>query len=131
MTPQDLTRYRSALIEKLTLLKSLYRQSREGMVVERSADPLDQSIGEFGRKLAAANATHQNIEIRQVEAALRRIEQETYGVCISCDNPIPSKRLDLLPWASRCVRCQEVAETTPGGLDETRTGETHLDSLAD
>jgi DnaK suppressor protein len=45
--------------------------------------------------------------LREVEAALRRIEQSTYGVCAACDEPISAKRLEAVPWAKFCVRCQE------------------------
>lgn len=45
--------------------------------------------------------------LREVQAALRRIEHSTYGVCASCEEPISSKRLDAVPWAKFCVRCQE------------------------
>src|SRR5690349_10395784 len=45
--------------------------------------------------------------LREVEAALRRIEQGTYGVCHECEEPISTKRLDAVPWAKYCVVCQE------------------------
>jgi DnaK suppressor protein len=45
--------------------------------------------------------------LREVEAAVRRIEQGTYGVCHECEEPISPKRLDALPWAKYCVTCQE------------------------
>ena len=37
--------------------------------------------------------------LREVQAALRRIEQSTYGVCAACEEPISAKRLDAVPWA--------------------------------
>ena len=45
--------------------------------------------------------------LRDVQAALRRIQQSTYGVCAACEEPISAKRLDAVPWAKFCVRCQE------------------------
>lgn len=45
-----------------------------------------------------------------VTAALLRMDQGTYGRCLSCHEPIPSKRLKLLPAASRCAGCQAVEE---------------------
>jgi RNA polymerase-binding transcription factor len=45
--------------------------------------------------------------LREVQAALRRVERATYGVCASCEEPISAKRLDAVPWAKFCVRCQE------------------------
>src|SRR5215813_7272097 len=58
--------------------------------------------------------------LREVEDALRRIERGTYGVCHECDEPISSKRLDAVPWAKYCVKCQEeiAARVARGEIDE-------------
>ena len=45
--------------------------------------------------------------LREVQAALRRIQQSTYGVCAACEEPISPKRLAAVPWAKFCVLCQE------------------------
>jgi len=45
--------------------------------------------------------------LREVQAALRRVQQGTYGVCAACDEPISAKRLEAVPWAKFCVQCQE------------------------
>jgi DnaK suppressor protein len=39
---------------------------------------------------------------------LQRIDEGSFGVCIECDLPISPKRLAALPWAPRCIKCQEV-----------------------
>jgi DnaK suppressor protein len=45
--------------------------------------------------------------LREISDALHRIEHGTYGICLECEEPISVKRLDALPWARYCVRCQE------------------------
>src|SRR5436190_19516931 len=45
--------------------------------------------------------------LRELSDALRRIGNDTYGVCAECEEPISAKRLDALPWARYCVPCQE------------------------
>ncbi len=45
-------------------------------------------------------------EIEQIKSALRQIEEGSYGVCIHCGQPIPTPRLEALPFATTCVRCQ-------------------------
>ena len=45
--------------------------------------------------------------LREVQAALRRIEQGTFGTCHECEEAISVKRLDAVPWAKYCVPCQE------------------------
>src|SRR5215471_621360 len=45
--------------------------------------------------------------LREISDALQRIDQETYGVCLECEEPISVKRLEAVPWARYCVTCQE------------------------
>jgi DnaK suppressor protein len=47
------------------------------------------------------------VQLRLVEEALDRITTGDYGVCLSCEKPIPAKRLQALPWAKYCVTCQQ------------------------
>ena len=47
------------------------------------------------------------VQLRLVEEALDRIDSGDYGVCLSCEENIPEKRLKALPWARYCVTCQE------------------------
>ena len=47
-------------------------------------------------------------QLREVEEALMRVKDGTYGVCQECEEPISQKRLQALPWAKFCVRCQEM-----------------------
>ena len=48
-------------------------------------------------------------QLRLIEEALDRIHSGDYGVCLACEEPIPAKRLQALPWARYCVTCQEEA----------------------
>jgi DnaK suppressor protein len=47
------------------------------------------------------------VQLRMIEEALDRIEAGDYGICHSCEEPIPAKRLEALPWAKFCVGCQQ------------------------
>lgn len=51
-------------------------------------------------------------QLRLVDEALDRLSSGDYGICLSCEEPIPAKRLAALPWARYCVPCQgrEAAE---------------------
>ncbi len=49
--------------------------------------------------------------LREIEDALRRLEQGTYGTCMECEEPISVKRLNAVPWARYCVTCQEAIAT--------------------
>ena len=48
--------------------------------------------------------------LTQVQRALKRIENGTYGKCVNCGQPIPEKRLEAIPWAERDVKCEEQVE---------------------
>jgi DnaK suppressor protein len=47
------------------------------------------------------------VQLRLIEEALDRIQAGDYGICLSCEEPIPAKRLQALPWAKYCVTCQQ------------------------
>jgi DnaK suppressor protein len=47
------------------------------------------------------------IQLRQIQEALDRLQTGEYGTCLFCEEPIPPKRLNALPWAKYCVKCQE------------------------
>jgi len=46
-------------------------------------------------------------QLRLVDEALDRLDSGDYGICLCCEEPIPAKRLNALPWARYCVPCQE------------------------
>src|SRR6266702_6234413 len=57
--------------------------------------------------------------LTEVQSALERIENGTYGKCIDCGQPIPEKRLEAIPWAARCVKDEERLEERNLGITET------------
>ena len=44
--------------------------------------------------------------LAEVQQALARIDNGTYGICSNCGQPIPEKRLEAIPWATLCVTCE-------------------------
>ena len=60
------------------------------------------------REAAMIEATSARIE--DVQAALVRLDEGTYGSCLDCGNAIPSARLAVRPEAARCVGCQQKAD---------------------
>jgi len=53
---------------------------------------------------------NENTLLAEVQQALARIENGTYGMCSNCGQPIPEKRLEAIPWATLCLIC----ESKPG-----------------
>ena len=52
-------------------------------------------------------------DLKLVDAALERMENHEYGTCLSCGDPISPKRLMAIPWAIRCIDCQESLSSSP------------------
>jgi RNA polymerase-binding transcription factor DksA len=61
-----------------------------------------------GRGERAAN--HESRLVRDIRTALAAIEEGSYGQCQDCEEPIPRRRLDAVPWARLCVPCQSKVE---------------------
>jgi DnaK suppressor protein len=61
------------------------------------------------------------VQLRLVEEALDRVKSGDYGVCLACEQPIPPKRLQALPWARYCVPCQEAIGMAQAELEEANT----------
>jgi DnaK suppressor protein len=49
--------------------------------------------------------------LNKIDAALRRFNEDTYGVCFDCGDEIAERRLSALPFALRCKDCEEARET--------------------
>ncbi|MEM7238597.1 MAG: TraR/DksA C4-type zinc finger protein [Pseudomonadota bacterium] len=66
----------------------------EDRATERENDEVIEGLGNSGLE-----------EIRQIDAALRRIQGGTYGLCATCEEPIGESRLSLVPHAVTCRAC--------------------------
>ena len=85
-------------------------RNRDGIAIEKSADQMDEIQYATERDLAIRNVDRESTLLRQVKAALRRIHNGTFGTCIDCEETISPKRLIAVPWAMRCIKCQEAAD---------------------
>ena len=79
-------------------------------MVERSADQLEEIQAASQRALAVCNLAREFTQLRDARAALRRIEDGSFGTCQECDEDIHPKRLAAVPWATFCIRCQEAVD---------------------
>jgi len=52
----------------------------------------------------------ETVMLDDIDQALRRIEDGSFGICVDCEQPIREERLDVLPYASRCIGCAEKSE---------------------
>ena len=63
------------------------------------------STEERSRLISVAQALRSNL--REVDHALAKMENGTYGACERCGRPISEERLDALPWATLCIECKQ------------------------
>jgi DnaK suppressor protein len=85
-------------------------RKRDGIAIEKSADQMDEIQYASERDLAIRNVDRDSTLLRQVKAALGRIRDGSFGICIDCESAISPRRLAAVPWAPRCIQCQEAAD---------------------
>ncbi|MDE2448432.1 MAG: TraR/DksA C4-type zinc finger protein [Gammaproteobacteria bacterium] len=92
--------------------EALARSDNEGYadITGRVSDLEDQSLADLLVDVNLAEVTRGVQEIRAVERALKRVALGTYGVCVSCGQPIERQRLEAYPTANRCTVCQRAYE---------------------
>jgi RNA polymerase-binding protein DksA len=72
----------------------------------------DWAVADLETALDVAEVSRDAGELREVEAALLRTKDGTYGECVDCGTHIPFGRLQANPSASRCIACQERLEAS-------------------
>ena len=105
------------LLEELAQIKANVRpteERREGSPFGKREEEATESF-EFERRLALEKRLTD--QLAEIEHALQKFEEGTYGLCDSCEQPIAPDRLEALPQASLCVDCKTKgakAKSSPG-----------------
>ena len=73
--------------------------------VEQMADISDDAARSYGRKLQGDLEEHEYIKLKQVEAALKKVEDREYGICEQCGQEILETRLEIMPYTEFCIQC--------------------------
>ena len=116
MTKSERDRFQAILTAKVAELERFTRH-REGITIERSADQLEEIQAASERALAVCNLDREFNQLRNARAALRRIQEGSFGTCQQCDDDIHPKRLAAVPWAKYCIRCQESVDNNLDPVD--------------
>jgi DnaK suppressor protein len=113
MPKKELEKYRRLLQEKKSGLMAELAKTKtaeEETTEESTQDIADKAVSSYTREfLYSLNDSERNT-IQQIDQALFRIEDGTYGFCLNCGSPMTEKRLTAIPWSRHCVDCQELAE---------------------
>lgn len=102
---------RKALAGDLSLLKELRAQA--------SGDVVDAALDSVQDEISSQLAEVESRELARIEIALERMRDGQYGICDGCSTNIPMARLNALPYATLCIKCQREAEREGmgGGAD--------------
>src|SRR3982750_2300240 len=106
MTKTEMNKFKKILENKQDELEQVIR-NREAITIEKSPDALDEVQHAAERELAIRNLDRESNLLRNVRAALRRIDEGSFGVCVHCEEEISPKRIAAVPWTPFCIGCQE------------------------
>ncbi len=70
----------------------------------------DVATDMYDREFSLGLASTEREVLNKIDDALKRVEEEAFGLCEGCQKPIPKARLDAIPYATTCVQCQEKFE---------------------
>jgi DnaK suppressor protein len=122
MDGRAIERHRRRLLE---LREQLRREGdveiepvRDGEDPTQKVDEDAAPLTEMAQVIASNRNRARAKQLQEIAEALERLEDdpEGVGICESCDEPIPAKRLELQPWARLCIACQseKEADAAPG-----------------
>ena len=117
----DMDRFRAALQEERERVEKALASLRVELPgspdedVEAIAAASDNHLAEtatatVGREIDYTLEGNSEEVLGQIDAALKRIDEGTYGTCSACGREIPSERLDACPWAALCIDCKREVE---------------------
>jgi DnaK suppressor protein len=112
---KDLKRFKEILEEKRdTVLANAKKTLNEDMTldVDDLPDEMDLASSEYLQSFQFRLRGREKVFLKKIDYALAKIEDGTFGMCESCDEPISIKRLEARPETTLCIRCKEDQERT-------------------
>ena len=119
MKRAELAKYKELLEARQQELSQGFR-TRSLISLPKTPEPEEEAQMTAEQDLAVQNRNQAAEVLRQVWAALDRIDDGSYGTCLSCDAEIQPQRLEAVPWAAYCTRCQEALDLKQAGIAAQR-----------
>lgn len=120
MSVMNVDRFREALLEErrrvAAAIENLHADHPGTISDETGEDAVydnhlaDTATETYDRELDYTLEENSEHVLAAIDAALKRIEEGTYGICSNCGKPILEERLEALPWATLCIDCQRERE---------------------
>ena len=121
MDKRKVKSYRDRLLERR---ESLFSQVTEAEMssrerdLEATQDPADMAANAYTKELLISMSANDRKLLTLIDEALERVEAGEYGECVNCAEPVQEKRLDAVPWARYCLKCQDLQERGLLNVDE-------------
>ena len=116
----DTEQFRGVLLEERTRVQAALENLREetaGTLYDDAGEEsaydnhlADTATETYDRELDYTLEENSGHVLQEIEAALKRIDEGTYGICTNCGKQIPEERLEALPWATLGIDCQRNLE---------------------
>lgn len=114
MDKNTLDQFRQLLEARRNALReALQRTEQDGRAPEEdfaAQDIADRAASSSNKEFLFAQSRAERLMLNQVESALNRIREGSFGVCNICGDDINARRMEAVPWAVHCVKCQEKIE---------------------
>jgi len=108
---KHIEKIKERLIERKRIIENEFTDlNKEKFSDDQVQDKGDQALASTMDSLRKSFVDSKHGEYKMILMALDKIDNGTYGHCIDCQKPIALKRLELFPYANRCLSCQEIFE---------------------
>jgi DnaK suppressor protein len=118
LSAAEVQKFRDLLTEKQEELSDVVHRKKEEQEFQQEepeiGDEADIATRSVEKEILFDITDSEKQNLDRIEAALRKIEKGAYGRCESCQKTIPRLRLEVMPWARYCIRCQAQNEVPPG-----------------
>ena len=114
----DVERFKELLVEErrrvLDAIEYLHKEN-PGSIEEETEDETQNTLAEtatatLDREIDYTLEENSENVLKEIEQALKRIDEGTYGTCVNCGQPIAEERLAAIPWAMYCIDCKRLQE---------------------
>lgn len=110
-TKEEYAEIKSMLTQrKEEIVQNVEDKKNKDIETDNSGDTIDLATRSLDKEILFELSDNERRLVGEIEAALRKIEKGTYGVCEHCKKPIEKKRLKFIPAARYCMACQNGTE---------------------
>ena len=127
---ESLVKLKAILVSRRDALRAALRGDLTALrQLERSAGDLaDVALDSSHEEVTSHMAEVESNELLRIDDAIARFQEGTYGSCEGCERPIPLARLEALPYAKLCIKCQVFLEKS-GRRDWSELADEAYDSV--